>query len=158
MLFRSLPALFHDLDDRMEPASKVVEQRGEIALLGDGLADFEQGFELTPGVFERGGERHFRRGDDGIRHRRQDNTRVGGGSTLGVRGWKILLCRGRGSGSAKTADDKACWLPFLSIAKITVYFPSLVADATSLCSGYHFFPEYGHDGPSQILPNWFVVL
>jgi hypothetical protein len=36
---------------------------------------------LTPGVFERGGKRHFRRGDDGIRHRKQDNTRVGGGST-----------------------------------------------------------------------------
>jgi len=44
-----------EFDDRMEPASKVVEQRGEIALLGDGLADFEQGFKLTPGVFERGG-------------------------------------------------------------------------------------------------------
>jgi hypothetical protein len=38
---------------------------------------------LTPGVFERGGERHFRRGDDGIRHRRQDNIWVGGGSTAG---------------------------------------------------------------------------
>jgi hypothetical protein len=32
-------------------------------------------------VFERGGKRHFRRRDDGIRHRRQDNTAVGGGST-----------------------------------------------------------------------------
>jgi hypothetical protein len=32
-------------------------------------------------VFERGGKRHFRRRDDGIRHRKQDNTRVGGGST-----------------------------------------------------------------------------
>src|SRR5207245_9203371 len=72
-----------EFDDRMEPASKVVEKRGEIALLSDGLADFEQGFELTPGVFERGGKRHFRRRDDGIRHRRQDSTRVGGGSTGG---------------------------------------------------------------------------
>jgi len=72
-----------EFDDRMEPASKVVEQRGEIALLGDGLADFEQGFKLTPGVFERGGKRHFRRRDHGIRHRRQDSTRVGEGSTGG---------------------------------------------------------------------------
>jgi hypothetical protein len=35
-------------------------------------------------VFERGGERHFRRGDNGILHRRQDNIRVGGGSTAGM--------------------------------------------------------------------------
>jgi hypothetical protein len=32
-------------------------------------------------VFERGGERHFRRRNDGVRHTRQDNTRVGGCST-----------------------------------------------------------------------------
>jgi hypothetical protein len=70
-----------EVDDRMEAAGEVVEQRREIALLGDSLADFEQGFELTPGMFKRGGERHFRRGDDGFRHRWQDNTRVGGGST-----------------------------------------------------------------------------
>ena len=70
-----------EVDDRAQAVRKIVKQRGEITLLGDGLAHFEQGFELTPGVFERGGERHFRRGDDGIRHRRQDNTRVGGGST-----------------------------------------------------------------------------
>jgi hypothetical protein len=62
-----------------------VEKRGKIALLRDGLADFEQGFELTPGVFERGGKRHFRRRNDGVRHRRQDNTRVGAGSTCGNR-------------------------------------------------------------------------
>jgi len=41
-----------------------------------------QGFQLTPGsVRAGGGKRHFRRGDDGIRHRKQDNTRVGEGST-----------------------------------------------------------------------------
>jgi len=55
-----------EVDDGAQAVRKIVKQRGEIALLGDGLADFEQGFELTPGVFERGGERHFRRGDDGI--------------------------------------------------------------------------------------------
>jgi hypothetical protein len=32
-------------------------------------------------VFERGGESHFRRRNDGFRHRKQDSTRVGGGST-----------------------------------------------------------------------------
>src|SRR5260370_21198856 len=74
-----------EVDNGVEAASKVVEKRGEIALLGDGLADFKQGFELTPGVFERGGKRHFRRRDDGIRHRGQDNTRIGGGSTSGHR-------------------------------------------------------------------------
>jgi len=45
--------------NRMEPASKVVETaRGDRAA-GRCLADFEQGFKLTPGVFERGGKRHF---------------------------------------------------------------------------------------------------
>jgi hypothetical protein len=72
-----------EVDDGMEAAGKVVEKRGEIALLGDGLTDFEQGFKLAPGVFERGGKRHFRRGDDGFRHRRQDNIWVGEGSTKG---------------------------------------------------------------------------
>src|SRR6266700_2209248 len=38
-----------ELDDGMEAAGKVVEKRGEGALLGDSFADFEQGFELTPG-------------------------------------------------------------------------------------------------------------
>lgn len=70
-----------EVDDGMETAGKVVEKRGEIALLGDGLADFKQGFELTPGMFERRGEGDFGRGNDGFRHRRQDNTWVGEGST-----------------------------------------------------------------------------
>ena len=72
-----------EVDDAVETLGEVVEKRGEIALLGDGLADFEQGFELTPGVFERGRERHFRRRNDGVRHTRQHNTRVGAGSTRG---------------------------------------------------------------------------
>jgi hypothetical protein len=74
-----------EVHDGVEALGEVMKKRRKIALLGDGLADFEQGFELTPGVFKRGGERHFRRGDDGIRHRRQDNTGVGGGSTEGER-------------------------------------------------------------------------
>jgi hypothetical protein len=73
-----------EFDNQVEARGKVVEKRGKIALLGDGLADFQQGFELTPGVFERGGEHHFRRRNDGVRHTRQDNTRVGAGSTAGV--------------------------------------------------------------------------
>jgi hypothetical protein len=80
-----------EVDNGMEAAGKVVEKRGEIALLGDSLADFEQGFELTPGVFERGGKRHFRRGDDGIRHRRQDNIWLGGGSTADTRLVRTLV-------------------------------------------------------------------
>ena len=71
-----------EVDNGVQAAGQVVEQCREITLLGNGLADLEQGFELTPGMFQRGGERHFRRGDDGIRHSRQDNTRVGEGSTL----------------------------------------------------------------------------
>jgi len=67
----------------MKAAGKVVEKRGKIALLRNGLADLEQGFELTPGVFERGGKSHFRRRNDGVRHSRQDNTRVGEGSICG---------------------------------------------------------------------------
>ena len=70
-----------EVDNGVESAGKVVEKRREIALLGDGFADFEQSFELTPGVFERRSEYHFRRRDDGFRHRKQDNTQVGGGST-----------------------------------------------------------------------------
>jgi len=45
----------------MEAARKIVEKRGEIALLGDGFADFEQGFELTPGMLEGRGEGNFGR-------------------------------------------------------------------------------------------------
>jgi hypothetical protein len=70
-----------EVHDRVEAFGKVVEKRGKVALLGDGLADFEQGFELTPGVLEGRGEGDFGRGNDGIRHRRQDTTGVGGGST-----------------------------------------------------------------------------
>src|SRR5260370_29868451 len=70
-----------EVDNGVEAASKVVEKRGEIALLGDSLADFKQGFELTPGVFERGGKRHFRRRDDGSGHRGTHNPRCGGGPT-----------------------------------------------------------------------------
>src|SRR5437879_2661456 len=83
-----------EFDNRMKPAGKVVKKCGEIALLGDGLANFEQGFELTPGVFERGGKRHFRRRDDRIRHTWQDSTRVGEGSTADGRGLVRAVLQG----------------------------------------------------------------
>jgi hypothetical protein len=70
-----------EVNHGVEAAGKVVEKRREIALLGDDLADFEQGFELTPGVFKRRSEYDFRRRDDGFRHRKQDNTWLGEGST-----------------------------------------------------------------------------
>jgi len=50
---------------------EVVEKRGKVALLGDGFADFQQSFELTPGVFERRVERSYRRRNDMFRHRRR---------------------------------------------------------------------------------------
>ena len=65
-----------EVDDGMEAAGKVVEKRGKIALLRDGFADFEQGFELAPGVFKRRGERRFRRRDDVVRHSKQNSTRA----------------------------------------------------------------------------------
>jgi hypothetical protein len=37
-------------------------------------------------VFQRGGERHFRRRNNGVRHTGQDNTRVGAVSTKGGHG------------------------------------------------------------------------
>ncbi len=72
-----------EVDDRMEARGEIVEKGGKIALLGDGFADFEQGFELTPGMLKRRGEGDFGRRNDGFRHRWQDNIWVGGGSTLG---------------------------------------------------------------------------
>ncbi len=91
------------INNGMEPAGKVVEERGEIALLGDSLADFKQGFELAPGVFERGGKRHFRRRDDGIRHRWQDSIWVGGGSTQAV-------IRGAANGSHYFRPSDQSWV------------------------------------------------
>src|SRR5438132_9262780 len=50
-----------EFNDGVQAAGKVVEKRGEIALLGDGFADFEQRFELTPGMLEGRGEGDFAR-------------------------------------------------------------------------------------------------
>ena len=72
-----------EFDDGMKALGEVVEKRGEIALLGDDFADFEQGFELAPGVFERRSRGRCRRRNDVVRHSRQDNTRVESGSTEG---------------------------------------------------------------------------
>jgi len=50
-----------ELDNGMKAPGKVVEKRGKIALLGDCFADFEQGFELTPGMLEGRSEGDFGR-------------------------------------------------------------------------------------------------
>jgi hypothetical protein len=39
-----------EIDDGVETLGKIVEEDGEVALLGDGFADFEEGFELAAGV------------------------------------------------------------------------------------------------------------
>ena len=63
-----------EIDNGVETLGKVVEERGQIALLSDGLANFEQGFELTAGVLvllvlvDRREGRRFRRQDDRVRH------------------------------------------------------------------------------------------
>jgi hypothetical protein len=75
-----------EVNDGVQARGEVVEKRGKIALLGNSFADFEQGFELAPGVFERRGERRFRRRNDVIRHNKQNSTRAGEGSTEGMAG------------------------------------------------------------------------
>jgi hypothetical protein len=70
-----------EINDGMEALSEIVEEHGQVAMLGDSLGDLKQGFELTPGVFQRRGGGHFRRGKNGIRHRAQNSTGVGKGST-----------------------------------------------------------------------------
>ena len=75
-----------ELHDGVQALGEVVEKRGKIALLRDGLADFQQGFELAPGVFERCGERRFRRRNDVVRHSKENSTRAGEGSTDGALG------------------------------------------------------------------------
>ncbi len=75
-----------EVNDGVQARGEVVEKRGKVALLGNGLADFEQGFELAPGVFERRGERRFRRRNDVVRHRKQNSTRAGERSTEGMGG------------------------------------------------------------------------
>ncbi len=114
-----------EVDDGVQAVRKIVKQCGEIALLGDGLADLKQGLELTPGMFKRGGERHFRRGDDGFRHRRQDNTWVGGGSTAGERASGIGL---RQSHSREHWPDR--WWLALFPTVISNYASFLLASYT----------------------------
>src|SRR5216684_7856265 len=114
-----------EVDDGVQARGKIVKQRWKIALLGDGFADLKQGLELTPGMFKRGGERHFRRGDDGFRHRRQDNTWVGGGSTAGERASGIGL---RQSHSREHWPDR--WWLALFPTVISNYASFLLASYT----------------------------
>lgn len=71
------------IDDAMKTFSKVVKKSVEVAMLGDGFRDFEQSFELTPGLFKRRSGSRFGRGDSRIRHRSQNSIGVGRGSTKG---------------------------------------------------------------------------
>ena len=85
-----------EIDDRVQAFREIVEQRREIALLRDGLADFQQGFELLARVFRRRRRRRFRRSNDRVRHNWQDSTRVGGGSTKRLSpGQSLKLARTR---------------------------------------------------------------
>lgn len=58
-----------EFDDGVEALGEIVEKCAKIALLGDDLADFEQGFKLAPGVFERRSRGRCRRGNDVVGHR-----------------------------------------------------------------------------------------
>jgi hypothetical protein len=69
------------VDNAMEALGQVVKKSGEVAMPGNGFGNFEQGFELTPRMFERRCAGYFGRGDSGIRHRVQNSIRVGRGST-----------------------------------------------------------------------------
>lgn len=99
-----------EIDDGVEALGEIVEEDGEVALLGDGFADFEEGFELAAGVFVglgdggggewrcwnggacvrggctgRGGHR-FGRSDDRVRH----ITRIASGSAVAQPGCYVV--------------------------------------------------------------------
>ena len=95
-----------EIDDRVQASGEVVEKRGKVALLGDGLADFQHGFELLARVFRRRRGRRFRRGNDRVRHNRQDSTRVGSGSTAGTRGGRPRRSVDRQRFSSKSYSPK----------------------------------------------------
>jgi len=77
------------INHAMETLGEVVKKGGEVAMQSDGFRHFEQGFELTPGVFEGRCAGYFGRGDSGIRHRVQNSIRVGSGSTKGTDACRI---------------------------------------------------------------------
>jgi len=70
-----------EVDHAVQPLRQVVKQRRKIALLRNRFAHFQQSFQLAPGVFERGGNRHFRRRNRVVRHSWQNNTRIAARST-----------------------------------------------------------------------------
>src|SRR5580704_13176479 len=67
--------------DTMKPLCEVVKKSRQVAMLRDRFRHFEQGFELTPRVFERRCSCRFGRGYSGIRHRNQNSTRLARRST-----------------------------------------------------------------------------
>ncbi len=70
-----------EINDGVEALGEIVKKSGEVAVLGDGFGYFEQGFELTPGMFERRNRGDFGRGNNGIRHRSQNSIRLARVST-----------------------------------------------------------------------------
>jgi hypothetical protein len=76
-------------DNAMEALRQVVKKSREVAMSRNGFRHFEQGFELTPGVFKRRCAGYFGRGDSRIRHTVQNSIRVGGGSTKGTDACRI---------------------------------------------------------------------
>jgi hypothetical protein len=54
-----------EIDDGVEALGEIVEEFREIALLRDGFADFEKGFELAAGVLVGGVGASRGRGDRG---------------------------------------------------------------------------------------------
>jgi hypothetical protein len=104
------------IDDAMKTLRQIVKKSGEVPMLGDGFRYFEQGFELTPGVFERRWGHYFGRGNNGIRHRKQDSIVVGRGSTEGAFGQRsVPHLGGRGGGNTATNDAFREALHFLEL-------------------------------------------
>jgi hypothetical protein len=57
-----------EIDYGMEAFGKIVKKRRQIALMRDGLADFQKGLKLSPGVVEGRGGRQLQRDNCGVRH------------------------------------------------------------------------------------------
>jgi len=82
-----------EINNTMQAFRKIVKKSRKVAMLRDRFCHFEQGFELAPGMFKRRSSRWFGRGDSGIRHRNQNSTQLGRGSTKGAHVWKTRLRR-----------------------------------------------------------------
>ena len=74
-----------ELQDLVEALGQFMEKRRQVALLRNHFADFEQCFELPPGLFDRSGgmfpnqgiERFLHKSEDSIRFRRVTTGAIG---------------------------------------------------------------------------------